>query len=473
MEATQKILNRQAKRPGNLMMNAKLQSKKETHELIKKGIWVYFLLLLFEGALRKWIVPALANPLLLVRDPIAVWIIFMAYKNNLMPDNKHLTGMLILGFISFITTMTMGHQNIYVALYGVRILVVHFPLIFIIGRVFTRNDVIKMGKFILLITFPMALLIAVQFYSPQSAWVNRGVGGNLEGAGFSGALGFFRPPATFSFTNGTTLFFGLTGPFILYFWLNQKGINKIVLLAATLGLMMAIPLSISRALFFQVIITFVFAVIAISRKPENMSKLIIAVIGGTVVLGVMSQLSFFQKATEVFTSRLDGANESEGGLKGVLGDRYLGGMLKSIMGSSEQPFFGYGIGTGTSVGGSLLSGTGDRTLIIYSEDEWARLTGEMGAIMGLGVIFIRVGLSISTALKSYRKLGSGDLLPWVLLSFFFLTIPQGQWGQPTSLGFSIIIGGLTLGSFNSMKKRKVYPNPKTMKLKTSDNSATD
>ncbi|CAN5430331.1 hypothetical protein BH11BAC3_BH11BAC3_06020 [soil metagenome] len=469
MAAAQKILNRKAKRPGNLVMNAKLQSIKETHELIKKGIWVYFLLLLFEGALRKWIIPALANPLLLARDPVAVWIIFMAYKNNLMPSNKYLTGMLVIGFVSFLTTMTLGHQNIYVALYGVRILVIHFPLIFIIGRVFTRNDVVKMGKFILLITFPMALLIAMQFYSPQSAWVNRGVGGSLEGAGFSGALGFFRPPATFSFTNGTTLFFGLSGPFIIYFWLNQKGINKIVLLAATLGLIMAIPLSISRALFFQVIITFLFAVIAISRKPENMSKLIIAVIGGSVVLLIMSRLTFFQKATEVFTTRLDGANESEGGLGGVLGDRYLGGMIKSITGSSEQPFFGYGIGTGTSVGGALLSGTGERTLLIYSEDEWARLTGEMGAIMGLGVIFVRIGLSINTAIKSYKKLSTGDLLPWVLLSFFLLTVPQGQWGQPTSLGFSIIIGGLTLASFNSMKTRKKQPGK--VKVVTSDNSA--
>ncbi|MEO6228736.1 MAG: hypothetical protein ABJB11_15675 [Ferruginibacter sp.] len=450
------------------MMNSTLQSANKSHELIKKGIWVYFLLLLFEGALRKWVIPALANPLLLVRDPVAVWIIFMAYKNKLMPDNKHLNGMLILGFISFITTMTLGHQNIYVALYGVRILVVHFPLIFIIGRVFTRNDVIKMGKFILLITFPMALLISMQFYSPQSAWVNRGVGGSLEGAGFTGALGYFRPPATFSFTNGTTLFFGLSGPFILYFWLNQKGINKLVLIAATLGLAMAVPLSISRALFFQVIITFLFAVIAISRKPENTGKLIIAVIGGAVALLIMSKLSFFQKATEVFTNRLDGANETEGGLEGVLGDRYLGGMIKSIKGSSDQPFFGYGLGTGTTVGGALLSGTGERLWLIYSEDEWARITGEMGAFMGLGVIFIRLGLSINTGLKSYRKLVTGDLLPWVLLSCFLLIVPQGQWGQPTSLGFSILIGGLTLGSFNSMKKRKKLPNKK--KVIASDDS---
>jgi len=33
-------------------------------------IWIYFFLLIFEGALRKWIAPSLANVLLVVRDPV-------------------------------------------------------------------------------------------------------------------------------------------------------------------------------------------------------------------------------------------------------------------------------------------------------------------------------------------------------------------------------------------------------------------
>ncbi len=39
--------------------------------LLKKLFWAYFLLLIFEGALRKWILPQFSAPLLLVRDPIA------------------------------------------------------------------------------------------------------------------------------------------------------------------------------------------------------------------------------------------------------------------------------------------------------------------------------------------------------------------------------------------------------------------
>ena len=58
--------------------------------LIKKLIWSYFLLLLFEGALRKWFLPGLSQGLLIVRDPIAVWIYYIAYNQGLLSfQNKY------------------------------------------------------------------------------------------------------------------------------------------------------------------------------------------------------------------------------------------------------------------------------------------------------------------------------------------------------------------------------------------------
>ena len=89
---------------------------------------------------------------------------------------------------------------------------------FAIGAIFTVDDVIKVGKVTLWISIPMAVLIGLQFYSPQSAWVNRGVGGDESGAGFTGALGYFRPPGTFSFTNGNAFFFALVSHVCILFF---------------------------------------------------------------------------------------------------------------------------------------------------------------------------------------------------------------------------------------------------------------
>jgi len=443
-----------AEKPKQKLKNIGLNTNND----LKIGIWVYFLLVIFEGALRKWFLPSLATPLLIIRDPIAIWLVLKAWQRGLLPSSIYLSTMVVIGIISIFTAVFLGHGNLLVALFGARILLFHFPLIFVIGRIFNRDDVIKIGKATLWITIPMTVLIALQFYSPQSAWVNRGIGGDMAGAGYSGALGFMRPPATFSFTTGTTSYYSFAACFIFYFWFDTQRVNKLILVGATLALFAAIPLSISRGILFQIGVTLVFTVLAVSRKPKYFGKLLVAVIVGIMTLAILSQTSFFNTATAAFTSRFTSASGTEGGIKGTLGDRFLGGIIGSIAGSADEPFFGYGIGMGTNVGSMLLSGS--RTFLI-AEGELGRTFGELGPLLGLTVIFLRFGLTAKIILASYKKLALNDFLPWILLSFGILTLSMGGWAQPTYLGFCVMIGGLMLASLNSVsiKKRQVrYSN---------------
>ncbi|MFD2573293.1 hypothetical protein ACFSUS_21810 [Spirosoma soli] len=416
----------------------------DPNRLLKQGIWVYFWLLILEGALRKWFLPGLATPLLIVRDPVAIGLIFLAWKRGLLPINGYMISMVLIGIVGIYTAVFIGHGNLTVALFGARILLFHFPLMFVIGSIFTRDDVVKLGKMTVLISIPMALLIAVQFYSPQSAWVNRGVGGDMAGAGFDGAMGYFRPPGTFSFTNGLHLFFGFAGIFIFYFWLNAEGINRLVLLAATAGLAAAIPFSISRSLLLFIAIDFGFAAIAILRNPQYAGRLVMLLVGALVVVAILSQVSVLQTPIEAFVSRFTSASDVEGGLKGSLGDRWLGGMVGALTESYKQPFWGYGIGMGTNAGSALITG-GSREFLI-AEGEWGRVIGELGPMMGISMILIRVGLSIEFCVIGYKKLVQGNFLPWVLLGYMLMMVPQAQWAQPTALGFSTLIGGLFMAS---------------------------
>jgi hypothetical protein len=43
-----------------------------TRRKIQLLFWVYFWLIIFEGAIRKWLLPGLSTPLLVIRDPIAM-----------------------------------------------------------------------------------------------------------------------------------------------------------------------------------------------------------------------------------------------------------------------------------------------------------------------------------------------------------------------------------------------------------------
>ncbi|HSI68648.1 MAG TPA: hypothetical protein VK941_00325 [Gillisia sp.] len=415
--------------------------------LLKKAIWGYFLLLILEGALRKWFLPGLATPLLVVRDPIAIYIIYMAWKNGILVTNFYLSAMVFIGSLSVITALLTGHGNFFVALYGARILLIHFPLIFIIGNVLKKKDVINIGKVMLWISLPMTILIALQFFSPQNAWVNIGVGGDTEGSGFNaGAQGYFRPSGTFSFTIGIVHFYNLAACFVCYFWLNPKRINRLLLIAASLSLSAAIPLSIARSLLFGVGITFIFLLFAILRKPKKLIRLI--PIGIVLISSIMllSTNSFVQLSSEAFLQRMENANQIEGGVEGVVGNRYFGGMFRALTNSADQPLFGHGSGIGTNVGSMLLTG---ETTFLISEGEWGRVIGEFGPVLGIAVIFLRLGICFKLLILSYRKLILKDALPWLLISYCLLIFPQGQWARPMTLGFAILIAGLVMAALKN------------------------
>ncbi|AVR45278.1 hypothetical protein C7S20_08370 [Christiangramia fulva] len=414
---------------------------------LKRSIWVYLFLLIFEGALRKWVFPGLSQPLLIVRDPLAAWLIFESLRLKVWSPNVFVILGIGLTLISFCLTLLFGHGNLPVALYGSRMMLLHFPLIFIIGRVLNKEDVLQFGKAMLWCCIGMTLLVAVQFYSPQSAWINRGVAGEL-GSGFSGAMGYYRVPGTFSFTNGLSAFYGLCIPFIAFFWVSRdSGISKILLYFATVAYLAAIPLSISRTVVFQTVLTGIFIVVISAGQPKVIIRLFATLGLGFFLFIFLTNFSFFETSTKALSLRFEQAGHSEGGLEGTLVDRFLGGLVGAVS-NVEASWIGKGLGMGTNVGSTLM--TGKRTFLV-SEGEWGRLIGERGFILGLFLIAIRLGLGIKMYLKSWRIANAGNILPWLLLSFALIPVVMGQWAQTTSLGFAVFSGGLVFAAMRSEK----------------------
>lgn len=430
-------------------LNLTSLTKGEPYALYRKAIWVYLFLLIFEGALRKWFLPQLATPLLLVRDPIAIWLTVVGLQRGWIKSG-YITVMMVVSTISMLMTLAVGHHNLFVALFGWRIYFFHYPMIFVLGKVLSRTDLLKIGQFILWVSIPMTALIVVQFYSPQTAWVNIGVGGEGS-AGFAGALGYFRPSGTFSFTSGYVMYQALVGCYLLYYLLMNSTLpkeyqfSKYILIILAGCYILSIPTSISRTHFFQTCVFLLFLFLAAIRKNKLKSKFIKSAIMVVVAVFVLSLLGIGNESMEAFIARFETANEIEGGVDGVIGDRYVGGLLGSLI-NFNTPVFGYGIGLGTNVGAKAMGGN------MYSfgfnaENEWSRIIGECGLLFGLIIISVRLLFSIEMWKRSYNRLAKRfDLLPWMLSAGMMLTVPQGQWSIPTNLGFCILFGGLTLAA---------------------------
>lgn len=401
---------------------------------------LYFLLLIFEGALRKWFLPGLATPLLVVRDPVVLVIYFLALRQGVFPINSWVGGAVLLSVASSLLTLTAGHGNPIVLAYGLRANFLQIPLIFIIGYAMDRATLRFVIRGLLWLSIPMTFLIVAQFFSPPEARVNVGVGG--EGtASFDGIGGRNRPSGTFSFITGVVGFYTFAFAAWLAALFDKRHASPVLLALSGIAILAAIPLSISRLLLVSVALVALGSVAAFVRMPgwgRQVPRLIMVV--GISALAT-SQLPFFGEAVDIMGQRIDEAGRIEGGSSGFI-QRISMDLLGPFIHTGFDPI-GVGLGAGTQGGGQML--VGERGFY-GGEGEWWRLLFELGSILGTAFIAMRFWLTIKLGLCGWRMLARANPLPWFFVLASGLLVLNGQWGQPTALGFAVFGAGITLAA---------------------------
>ena len=109
------------------------------YAFIRKLIWAYFLLLVIgEGVLRKWVLPSLSDFILLIRDPLVIWIYYLAFAQGLFPtENKYIQRVFLWSVLAVVATLLFNGGHPLSIAYGIHSNLLHFPLIFIIAKVLT------------------------------------------------------------------------------------------------------------------------------------------------------------------------------------------------------------------------------------------------------------------------------------------------------------------------------------------------
>lgn len=415
-------------------------------KLIKILLWIYLALLIFEGALRKWVMPSLADPLLIVRDPVVLAIYCAAFASGRFPLNGWVLAIGSLALASIAASFLAGQSNPLVLAYGLRINYLHVPLIWVMATVLTRKDVERFGCFLLLVALPMTAVMVLQFKSPMNAPINRGIGGD-EGGQIYGALGRIRPPGFFSFITGPQVFF----PLVAAFFFHQAGGNRRlwwpVLIACGLATLIALPVSISRTAMIATAIVGACFVVSMPKAGIGVGPKFSVILALGAVGVAVSFLPIFREGQEVFMSRWDTAAVStQGDAWGGLLGRVLGGFTQPFHWAAEAPFFGRGIGVGSNVGARLLAG---RVGFLLAEDEWSKVFLELGPVLGGAFIAFRVALIGHLLMRALNALFvDHDNLPFLILAAAIPPIALDQWAPPTLLGFAVFGGGLLLASLN-------------------------
>lgn len=404
-------------------------------------VWIYVVLLLLEGALRKWVAPGLSQPLLVIRDPVALAGIVLAMRAGLFPLGGFTISLLGLAAAGILGSLAAGTPLPVIA-FGLRTNFLHPLFLFAVGSALGRDDVERIGRLFIWLLPPMAALMAAQFSASPDAWINRTPG--ADGFQMEGEMGRIRAAGLFSFANGPAAFFALGAAFLWNAALGPgRRLPQALLLAATASVILATTVSVSRLLLFSVLLVVACGAITILFAPRLLGRMLLLAVVIAVAGWGVRQLDVARTGQEVFNRRIERASRDEGGSTGWL--ERTGRQFTGVFDRRDVPPLGHGLGMGTNAAAGFL--TGSRGFLL-AENEWDRVVLESGWLLGLGFLAWRCLLSARLALLSLSRAAGGDPLPFALWGFAGFNLVQGQFGQPTALGFACISGGLLLASLN-------------------------
>lgn len=411
-------------------------------------IWLYFWLLLCEGALRKWVFPSMSTPLLLVRDPVVVLIYLVALTKGVFPFNRYILLIVALAGLSLVASL-MVFDHLGIILYGLRTDFLHLPLIFLIPKVLNHEDVTRIGRWFLLLSVPMTFLVIWQFVSPQGAWINAAAGGELSGQMIATG-GRIRPAGTFSFVTGMVSFLTIVAAFLLGGSLDRDTVPNWLRTLPIPCLILSLVLSGSRSALVGVTIIIVVAILICVRHLSRVHRVITPAVLGYLVFVALCYFPLFREGLAVHEERFRAGGGVERGIVG----RYLGELGESIDTAVGTPILGRGLGIGTNAGAALL--TGSRAFLL-GESEWSRVVAESGPILGYAYILMRLVICWYLFRQSWEALGRRQATPILLVAATGLDLISGQFGQPATLGFVVFTSGLALASINRSSVRVAVP----------------
>ena len=422
---------------------------------VRISIWVYLILLLLEGALRKWALPSLSDPLLLIRDPVVLVIYFFAIRARVFPFNAYVILLGIVGGLSFLVTVLVLYDYIplkvilVVAGYGFRTDFLHLPLIFVMASVLDLEDVKKIGRWTLLLTIPMAVLMVAQFKASPDSFINKTVGlGDAQQMATAG--GKIRAPAIFSFISGPVFYLSAAAAFVIYGALVEGIYKGWLLFAASAAILVGVMVSGSRACVLAVGVVALAILIIVLVRPSAVNK-----IGGTLlavtIIGFLlilfgSRIPFLREGMDVLSERFTtSAEAAETTVVGGLVERVVHEFTEPLEYYFKIPLSGYGLGVGTAGGARFLVG---QSALLLTENELVRNIAESGPLLGLGFVILRIALTLKIFKASLRALRAGEVLSILLFSIVITGLPNGALGQPTTLGFTVVLAGLCLAATN-------------------------
>jgi hypothetical protein len=402
-------------------------------------VFAIYLLALFEGALRKYLLPQFGQYIFFIRDPIVAWTYVLATRAGLWPRRETMLQVVLwacgLGVVLLVLQLAFGAPSelrLLLGAYGWRAYFFYPPLALLIGAQFERDDLLRLARFTLLLAVPVALLVAGQFFSSPTATINVGTAEDrlLQFRDLAVDTAHVRPTGLFSSSAGQQQFVASAVALLMALVITpaaRRSAGLALLLAGGAALLTCLGLSGSRGTVVQAAMVMLFALLValLGRGAAVRARAaaipLVLMVGAVVLYPVV-----FPEGFAAFATRWTTAAHEEREVGGIFG-RALGGFTDFIRLVDAVPPLGVGLGFGGNAA-TLLKATVDGVQPgVYAETDYSRHMVDLGVACGVAYILLRfafAGWMLRRVLGATRR--SGDPLPMMLFAYAGYVILLGQ-----------------------------------------------
>lgn len=406
-------------------------------------------LLIFEGAIRKWVFPGAQDLIYFAKDVLLLGAYAGYFRERprlrfRMPAIPALYGMILMSaLIGALQIFNPNLPNLLVGVFGFKAYFFYTPLLFVLPAAFKDDaELFQFLRRYALIAIPVGLLAMAQFFSPASSVLNTYARTTQENAYIAtfGSSTFVRVTATFPFITGYTSYLLATVVLTLSLigttgW-RFKG-NYLMFLAlvmTVLGMLMSgsrgpvVLLALLFPLYWWL------GVIRERGGGAAFGRLLVAL---SLVAGIVAFVG--EDAVGAFLGRASGVGDVRSRVTSPLLSPYLllpdAGLLGFGIGSTHQ--------TAAALTPNLPPYSWLRGLIV--EVESGRILLEMGAVGFLLIYFSRVFLAVY-ALRQALTLRTRFHRAMATASFlmFLVSLPSGVIFDVTSDVYYWFFAGLLM-----------------------------
>jgi hypothetical protein len=416
-------------------------------------------LLVFEGAIRKWLFPEAQDLVYFAKD-----VLFLgAYAGFLRSRRSRWSypqapalyaGLAFAILVGLLEVLNPRLPSILVGVLGFKAYFFYVPLLFVVPAVFPDDAALaRFLKRYVLTAFPVTLLSIAQFFSPPGSILNT-YAQPTEASSIStfGTSKFVRTTGTFSYISGYTSYLLATTILLLILltatrWRFKGNVKILAALGMTvLGMMM----SGSRGPFFLLAMIFpLYWWLAVVRERQSGRTMVRLLLGiGVLTAGLTSA---GDQAVTAISQRISSSED--------ITSRLTAPFLAPVHMVPYAGLAGYGIGSTHQAAAALAGGITNWLGNLAPESESGRVMLELGPVGFFLVYFSRLMLALFTLRQAlglrtafHRAIATSALL------FLLIQIPGGAVFDVTSGVYYWFLGGLV---FLAVRLDRRVPTPAT------------